>query len=137
MKRMMFLILAVLMILPMAVSCGGDKGTPTEVASVKVVSMYSADAENNVATEPATIYEGAVTAYVAEGAILTVKDVVDAYANDIDGDAFYDEGKHMYTKLAGLAASGEWFWNYKVNGKEVGLDTEIKPEDTIELIYQK
>ena len=134
---MMYVLIAVLMILPLIVSCGGQKGTPTEVANVKVLSMYSADAENNVAAEAAVIYEGLVTAYVAEGATLTLKDVVDAYANDIDGDAFYDEDTHMYTKLAGLAAQGEWFWNYTVNGKEVGLNVEIQPTDAIQIIYQK
>ncbi len=138
MKRVLFFLVAVLMILPMIVSCGSQqKGTPTEVANVKVLSMYSADAEGNVAEEAATIYEGAITAYVAEGAALTLKNVVDAYANDIDGDAFYDEDTHMYTKLAGLSANAGWFWNYTVNGKEVGLNTEIKATDSIEIIYQK
>lgn len=146
MKRMMYVIIAVLMILPLIVSCGSKhEGTPTEVADVKVLSMYSAEGSDENATavvdgnaDTATaIYEGAVTAYVAEGATLTLKDVVDAYANDIDGDAFYDEDTYMYTKLAGLTANGDWFWNYKVNGKEVGLNTEIKATDSIEIIYQK
>lgn len=138
MKRMLYFLVAVLMILPMIVSCGSQKkGTPTEVANVKVLSMYSADAENNEAEEASVIYEGGVTAYVEEGAALTLKNVVDAYANDIDGDAFYDEDTHMYTKLAGLSASGEWFWNYIVNGQEAGLTTEIKATDTIQIVYQK
>ncbi len=138
MKRVIYLLVAVLMILPMIVSCGSQqKGTPTEVANVKVLSMYSADAENNVAEEASVLYEGAVTAYVEEGAALTLQNVVDAYANDIDGDAFYDEDTHAYTKLAGLVSGNGWFWNYTVNGKEVGLDTEIQATDTIQIVYEK
>ena len=138
MKRIIYFLVAVLMILPMIVSCGSQqKGTPTEVANVKVLSMYSADAENNEAAEASVLYEGAVTAYVKEGVALTLQNVVDAYANDIDGNAFYDEDTHTYTKLAGLAAGNGWFWNYTVNGREVGLDIEIKATDTIEIKYEK
>lgn len=139
MKRVLFFIVAVLMILPMIVSCGEEKkeGKLVDVPNVKVLSLYSADAEGNVAAQASEIYKGTVTAYVEADATLILKDVVDAYARDINTDAYYDEDNRMYTKFAGLSAGSDWFWNYIVNGEEVGLDFEVKVGDSIEIIFQK
>ena len=85
MKRVCYLLLAVLMLLPMMASCGSQReGTPVEVAKVKVVSYKDAYAE--AATGAAAqkdeslaqvIYEGAVTAYLQEGEALTLYHVVE------------------------------------------------------------
>lgn len=145
MKRVCYLLLAVLMILPMIVACGNSReGTPVEVANVKVISYKDAYTEAATGapaqldkTLAAEVYAGPITAYVAEGASLLLKDVVDGYALDIDGSAVYDESTDRYTKMADLAAADGFFWNYYVNGNECGLNTPIQPTDAIEIVFEK
>ena len=145
MKRICYLLLAVLMLLPMMVACGSQReGTPVEVANVKVISYK--DAYTEAATGEAgqkdealaaVNYEGAVTAYLAEGETLTLYHVVEAYVYDQNSDSVYDEANARYTKIDGLAVGEVFFWNYYVNGKESGLGTAVTAEDTIEIIYEK
>ncbi len=145
MKRVLFLMLAVLMLLPMVAACGSSReGTPVEVANVKVISYK--DAYTQAATGEAAqldktlgtvLYEGPITAYLAEGESLTLKHVVDSYALDIDGNAIYDEDNARYTKLADLGAADGFFWNYYVNAKESGLGNAIQATDAIEIVFEK
>jgi hypothetical protein len=39
--------------------------------------------------------------------------------------------------LADLSEGNGWFWNYKVNGVDASLNTEIKVEDAIIISYEK
>ena len=83
MKKLFCVLLAVLMIVPMFAACGSTPdGTEVEVANVKVYRYNDA-----TATETTEIYSGPITALVAEGAVLTVKDVVLGF----DENAVYDE----------------------------------------------
>jgi hypothetical protein len=114
------------------------------VANVKVISYKDAYTEAATGapaqldkTLAAEVYAGPITAYVAEGASLLLKDVVDGYALDIDGSAVYDESTERYTKMADLAAADGFFWNYYVNGNECGLNTPIQPTDAIEIVFEK
>ncbi len=127
MKKLFCVLLAVLMIVPMFVACGGAEGTQIEVANVKVYRYNDA-----TATETTLLYEGPITATVAEGATLTVKDVVLGF----DASAVYDEDTSRFIKINNLPADAEWFWNYQVNGAPMGLAQEIQATDSIELIYE-
>jgi len=143
MKKVCYLLLAVLMILPLLASCGGAEGTPVEVANVKIIIYKNAytGATGETPTLDKSLGEvissDPITATVEEGVALTVKHVVDAYANNIDGAAVYDADNNIYTKLAGLTAEDGFFWNYYVNGKEASLSTEIQATDTIEIVFEK
>jgi hypothetical protein len=144
MKKIAYLVLALVMLLPMIVACGGGGGTLVEVKNVVIVSYKDAYSETATGDKPvpdetlkAEIYSGALKVTVEEGKTLTVKDVVDAYANDIDGAAVYDEDTNTYKKLADLSEGNGWFWNYKVNGVDASLNTEIKVEDAIIISYEK
>jgi len=145
MKKIAYFLLAVVMVLPLLVSCGGDaETTSVEVPNVTIVSYANAYSETATGENPVRdeslatqIYSGSLTAKVAEGATLTVKDVVDAYANDLDGGAVYDATKNVYQKLADLSEGNGFFWNYKVNGADAGLSTEIQATDTILIVYEK
>ena len=128
MKKIFCLLLAVLMIVPAFASCGAkEEGTPVEVANVKVYRY-----NDTTATATTELYAGSVTAYVAEGAALTVEDVVRGY----DVNAVYDEDTSRFIKISELPADSEWFWNYTVNGAAKGLTQEIQATDTIEIIYE-
>ena len=138
MKKLMFVILAVLMILPVVVSCSSaPEGNPVAVSNFKVVTYQDAYAEDGTKGEGAVIYEGEVTAYVAEGATMTLKDVIAGYVYDKGVDAVTNEAGTMYESLAGYANGNGFFWNYKVNGKEVSLATAVQATDTIEIVFEK
>ncbi len=145
MKKVSALLLAVLLILPMAVACStGPKGDPVEVPNVTVVSYKGVETEvatGEVATEEnsvTTFYTGSVTAYVEEGALLTVKDVLDGYARDLDSTAHYDEDTGCYNRFHDILNSDGWFWNVYVNGAEARMDQEVKAAtDKIEIRYEK
>ncbi|MBQ4037672.1 MAG: hypothetical protein IJC84_06055 [Clostridia bacterium] len=132
MKKVLMVVLAVLMILPLAVSCGGGReGNPVVVSNVYVI--------DNSGEAPVTLFgsEGeTLTAIVEEGAELTVRDIVDAYHDDIAG-GFYDEDAHAYTKLGDLGENSEFFWNYKVNGVDSGLNTKVAEGAKVEIVYEK
>ncbi|MBR3837886.1 MAG: hypothetical protein IKJ74_07065 [Clostridia bacterium] len=128
MKKLFCVLLAVLMIVPMFAACGAkEEGTQVEVANVKVYRY-----NDNTATETTLIYEGPITATVAEGATLTVKDIVLGF----DSAAVYDEDTSRFIKISSLSADTEWFWNYQVNGAPMGLAQEVQATDAIELIYE-
>lgn len=120
--------LAVLMIVPMFVSCGGKtEGTEVEVANVKVYRY-----NDTTATATTEIHSGSVVAVVAEGAALTLKDVVLGF----DPNAYYDESTSRFVKISEYSADAEWFWNYTVNGAPANIFAEIQPTDTIEIVYE-
>ena len=128
MKKLLCVMLAVLMIVPLLVSCGNKAdGSEIEVANVKVYRY-----NDTTATETTEIYSGPITAVVEEGAVLTVKDVVLGF----DVNAVYDEDTSRFTKINELPADAEWFWNYQVNGAPKSLATEIQATDSIEIIYE-
>ena len=138
MKRMMFLVLAILMILPVVVSCGSaPEGNPVAVSNVTVVSYQDAYAEDGTRGEGVEIYNGLVTAYVPEGETMTLKHVVEGYVYDNDVDAVLNDAGTMYESLAGYANGDGFFWNYYVNGKEVSLSQAVKETDVIELVFEK
>ena len=128
MKKLFCLLLVVLMIVPVFASCGGKtEGTEIEVANVKVYRYTDA-----TATATTELYSGPITAFVEEGATLTMKDVVLGY----DVNAVYDEDTSRFIKISGLSADAEWFWNYQVNGNAQSLAQSIQATDTIEIIYE-
>lgn len=138
MKRIVFLALAVLLILPMIASCGSaPEGNPVSVSNVTVVSYQDAYAEDGTRGEGVEIYSGMVTAYVPEGETLTLKHVVEGYVYDNDVDAVLNDAGTMYESLAGYTNGDGFFWNYKVNGKEVSLSQPVKESDVIELVFEK
>ncbi len=138
MKRLMFVVLAVLMILPVIVSCSSaPEGNPVAVANVKVITYQDAYAEDGTKGEGVVLHEGEVTAYVPEGATMTLKDVIAGYVYDKGVDAVMNEAGTMYESLAGYANGNGFFWNYKVNGKEVSLATPVQATDTIEVVFEK
>ncbi len=148
MKKVLFSILAVLMILPVIASCSSaPQGEPVEVANVKIISYLNAYEENETGALTSkvdkelaqTLFEGAVNAYVTQGETMTLSDLMKGYAYELDSSAYYDEGTKMYTRLQNTDADEEsgWFWNYYVNGKESGLGTEIKAEDKIEIVLER
>lgn len=145
MKKLLFVVLAIVLVLPMIVSCANTPdGEPVEITNVKVISYQNAypEAETGAVAKPdkslaTELYSGTVTAYVVEGEKLTLKDVVDGYARDLDGSAVYDESTARYTKINDLAALDGWFWNYYVNGSESSLTAEVKAGDAIEIVFEK
>ena len=143
MKKTICLVLTVLFLLPMVFSCGSaPEGTPVEIPDVKVTSYQNAYTEKDDGTKTldrtlgTVIYSGTVTAYVAEGNKLSLKDVVDGYVRDLDDGAVYDETTQRYTKIASLSADEGGFWTYYVNGRESGLHTAVKPTDAIEIAFE-
>lgn len=143
MKKILCLFLTVLFLLPMVLSCGSSpEGTPVEIPDVKVVSFQNAYTEKEDGkkvldrTLGTEIYAGAVTAYVAEGATLSLKDVVDGYVRDLDNSAVYDEITQRYTKIASLSTEDGGFWTYYINGRESSLHTAVKPTDAIEIAFE-
>lgn len=148
MKKLMYLFLAVLMVLPLMASCGTTlEGTPVEFANVTVVSYQLAYSEPETGETEVVDPEMAVqldaqivVVYVPEeepDKAITVKDVVDAYARDFDGSQVYDEELNRYTKLKDLGVTDEFFWNYYVNGVPASLSTQVKNTDKIEIRYEK
>lgn len=139
MKKVMYLVLAVLMILPVVVSCGSaPEGNPVAVADFQVVSYADAYAEDGTKSEDlaVSLHSGEVTAYVPEGTAMTVKHVIEGYVYDNGVDAAFNETLNRYDSLAGYSA-GEFFWNYYVNGKEATLATEVQATDSIKIVYEK
>jgi hypothetical protein len=139
MKKMMFVVLAVLMILPVIVSCGSaPEGNPVAVADFQVVSYADAYAEDGTKSEDlaVSLHSGEVTAYVPEGVAMTVKHVIEGYIYDNGIDASFNETLNRYDSLAGYSAD-VFFWNYYVNGREATLATEVQATDSIKIVYEK
>ncbi len=150
MKKLSYLLLAALLLLPMMASCSTQQGTPVEFAEVKVVSYEFAYSEPETDAEEATpvldpelavvLDTQTVTVYVPEeepDKAITVKDVVDAYTRDFDGSQVYDEDANRFTKIKDVSAGNGFFWNYYVNGAEASLSTTVKNTDKIEIRYEK
>ena len=147
MKKFAMVLLAVLLVLPLAVSCGGgEEGTKVVLNNVTLVSYANAYPAQTATGEeiPAKdeslkteIYAGPVTAVVPEGATLCVKHIVDGYARDLDGGAVYDEASNTYVKLADLSEGNGFAWLYYVNGADAGLGTEVKEGDTVIISYER
>ncbi len=145
MKKVLYLLLAVMLILPMAVACGATpEGEPIAIANVQVLDYSLAYSEATDGAAPTidetmitTIFSGEVTAYVAEGAPLTLKDVVEGYIHDNNVDAVTNEAGTMYTSLSGLTEGDGFFWNFTVNGTETSLSATINATDTIVIAYMK
>ncbi len=128
MKKLFCLLLAVLMIVPMFAACGGKtEGSEIEVANVKVYRYTDA-----TATATTELYSGPITAFVEEGATLTIKDIVLGY----DVNAVYDEDTSRFIKIGGLSADAEWFWNYLVNGNAQSLAQPVDATATIEIVFE-
>ncbi len=140
MKKVLYVVLAVLMILPVLASCSSaPEGNPVAVADFQVVSYadaYSAEGakDENLAV---TLHNGEVTAYVPEGAAMTLKDVVEGYIYDNGVDAVTNEAGTIYESLAGYQSGNGFFWNFYVNGREASLATEVQPTDSIKVVYEK
>jgi hypothetical protein len=150
MKKALYLVLAVVMLLPMVVACGGNalpQGDQYTLGNVKVINLatFYADEDNQNATPTdadktdAEIFSGEVVAYsAAVGTPLTAGDVA-AWLdqNNFNGNAV--KSGSVYVEYAGTANDTEagLFWAIYVNGKEVSADAEVKAEDKIEIIYGK
>ena len=126
MKKLFCLLLAVLMIVPMFVSCGNG-GSGVEFQNVKVYRY-----NDKTATTTTEFYASSLTVTVEEGAEVTLKDVV----LNFDPAAYYNEATSRFDKISEFSADAEWFWNYTVNGEAANLSTVVKPEDAIEIIYE-
>ncbi len=141
MKKVLYVLLAVMMVLPMIVSCSSaPEGEPVAFANVEVV-IYDATAyaEDGTRDDAAGIplHKGEVTAYAADVNAVTLKEVIAGYTYDNGIDYMMNEHGTMYESLAGYAADGTFFWNYYVNGKECSLSTVVKPADTIKIVFEK
>jgi len=140
MKKLMYVVLAVLMILPVLASCGSaPEGEPVAISNFQVVSYADAYAEDGTKDEELAVelYNGAATAYVPEGQTVTLKLVLEGYIYDNGVDAVANDAGTMYESFSGYANGNGFFWNYYVNGKEASLSAEVKPEDTIKVVYEK
>ena len=140
MKKILFLALAVLMILPLVVACSSaPEGNPIAVADFSVISYSTAYDEAGIKDEAMAveIYKGEVTAYVAEGATMTLKDVIEGYIYDKGVDASTNSAGTIYESLAGYAADGTFFWNFYVNGREASLSAQVQPTDSIKVVFEK
>ena len=141
MKKVMYVVLAVLLILPVLASCSSaPEGNPVVVNDFQVITYADAYAEDGTKSEDLAIslYSGVATAYVPEGETMTLKHVIEGYIYDNGVDAATND-QGMYESFSGYSndpANG-FFWNYYVNGKESGLSTEVKPEDVIKVVYEK
>ena len=140
MKKLLYLALAVLMILPLTVACGSaPEGDPVAVADFSVISYSDAYGDGAVKDEAMAIelYKGEVTAYVVEGNDMTLKDVIEGYVYDKGVDASTNEAGTIYESLAGYTADGTFFWNFYVNGKEASLSAKVQPTDSIKVCFEK
>lgn len=140
MKKVMYVVLAVLMILPVLASCGSaPKGNPVAVNDFQVITYADAYAEDGTKSEDLAIslYSGVATAYVPEGETMTLKHVIEGYIYDNGVDAVSNDAGTMYESFSGYANGNGFFWNYYVNGKEASLSIEVKPEDVIKVVYEK
>ena len=140
MKKVMYIVLAVLMILPVLASCGSaPEGNPVAVNDFQVITYADAYAEDGTKSEDLAIslYSGSATAYVPEGETMTLKHVIEGYIYDNGVDAVANDAGTMYESFSGYAIGNGFFWNYYVNGKEASLSVEVKPEDVIKVVYEK
>ena len=140
MKKVMYVVLAVLMILPVLASCSSaPEGNPVAVNDFQVITYADAYAEDGTKSEDLAIslYSGAATAYVPEGETMTLKHVIEGYIYDNGVDAVTNDAGTMYESFSGYATGNGFFWNYYVNGKEASLSAEVKPEDVIKVVYEK
>lgn len=127
MKKMLCLMLAVLMIVPMIVSCGKSDGNEVEYPNVKVFRY-----NDTTATATTEISSTPIMVAANEEGKVTLKEVVLSF----DPAAYYEESTSRFVKISEFSADGEWFWNFQVNGAPANLATEVKPEDAIEIIYE-
>ncbi len=140
MKKLMYVVLAVLMILPVIASCSSaPEGNPVAVNDFQVISYADAYDEAGAKSEDlaVSLYSGAATAYVPEGETMTLKHVIEGYIYDNGVDAVSNDAGTMYESFSGYANGNGFFWNYYVNGKEASLSTEVKAEDAIKVVYEK
>ena len=140
MKKFMFVVLAVLMILPMIASCSSaPEGNPVAVANFQVVTYSEAYAEDGTKDESLAVelYSGTATAYVPEGETMTLKHVIEGYIYDNGIDAVTNDAGTMYESFSGYANANGFFWNYYVNGKEASLSAEVTAEDVIKVVYEQ
>jgi hypothetical protein len=140
MKKVLYVLLAVMMVLPMIVSCSSaPEGEPVAFANVEVVAFDAAAYADGTRDDSlgVQIHTGEVTAYAADVNAVTLKEVIEGYTYDKQIDSVMNEYGTMYESLAGYAADGTFFWNYYVNGKECSLSTVVKPSDTIKIVFEK
>lgn len=142
MKKVLYVLLAVMMVLPMIVSCSSaPEGEPVVFSNVEVLVFdATAYAEDGTRDDSLAIpiHQGEdVTAYAADTNAVTLKEVIAGYTYDKQVDYAMNEHGTMYESLAGYAADSTFFWNYYVNGKESSLSTVVKPEDVIKIVYEK
>ena len=143
--RIAALLLALAMLLPFAVACGStQEGTPNSFSNVTITSTYDPSAEESTeeGAEPEeyeeTIFSGEVIVYTeTETAEITVLDLLRAYADAQNENLVYDSGTARVTKIGELGAGGGYFWNYVVNGADASLNTVIKGDDEIQIIFTK
>ena len=140
MKKLMYVVLAVLMILPVIASCSSaPEGTPVAVNDFQVISYADAFAEDGTKDESlaVSLYSGAATAYVPEGETMTLKHVIEGYIYDNGIDAVTNDAGTMYESFSGYANGNGFFWNYYVNNAEAGFGTAVPEGAKVEIRYEK
>ena len=152
--RMIALVLAVMLVVPMIASCGGtqEKGDPYTFV-VTAISKVPLDDQNNVivSTEeteedyeqvlrPATnvpLYREAP----ADGSAvqITLGEVIEKYVDQTNNDFVFDDATRMYTKLEGVSrqASVGTSWDIQVDGTSTALSTVVSTSAEITLVYGK
>ncbi|MBE6712306.1 MAG: hypothetical protein E7580_02165 [Ruminococcaceae bacterium] len=139
MKKFLFVVLAVLMILPVAVSCGQEKTKDVEMKSVEIASYIGAYNEDGTLDETkiTSISTGTAIAKVPEGEKLSVKHVILGY-----DESAYIENDTLLKTFAGINAGAntendEYMWIVYVNDQDAKLSDEVKPEDVIKIVCER
>ena len=161
-RKISALVLVLAMVLPFVVSCG-QSGTPVSYPNVTIISTMdplAAPVEEETGTETAeetaepapaetteeepyeeVLFSGEVVVYVdveeGEEPTVTVYDVVKAYTDAYNLNLVYDESLNMITKIDEISRGAGYNWLYVVNGSDAGLNTVVKPEDEIQIIFTK
>lgn len=137
MKKIMLVVLAVLMILPLAVSCAKKeeavKTVSQEMQNLVILDYSKAYNEDGTLDETKIeeIYNAAFTIEVPEGQNPTVKDVVDSYDPD---RAAHDT---MLPDFADIVAAEPYAWGVYVNGEAAMMNTEIALDDEVKFVYEQ
>lgn len=133
--KVLALCAAVMMLLPLIVSCGSAKsGTPNTFSNVTVVVRYDPAAEEEVED---VLYQGEVVVYADDASSITLLDVIRAYCDDKNVGYYYDEAKNMITKIDEYSAGNGVYWLYTVDGADAKLSQTVKTDSAIEIFYSK
>ena len=139
MKKFLLVVLAVLMILPLAVSCAKEekqeevKTTPQEMQNLVILDYSKAYNEDGTIDETKVekINEGPFTIAVPEGQKPTIKDVVDNYDPD------REVHETLLPDFADIKGNEEFAWAVYVNGDEASMTTEFELTDEVKFVFEK